>query len=396
MANVAALDIDMSAVDFRAAHAELVRLKRDRNGARPTTDAWRRAIAEWANWVDDVALALQSRSQDHETRVAALEAGTGLTLDAVTDTHIVVRSGADLGDSGYTATDIADIITGIQDIVATPGDVVAVAAPVTVGAANDPGTSSALARADHVHAAGSIADVTDYVVRTCTFANDATVVFANGVGVVLGGVTWIPQNVTAATIFRNAVASGIQWTAPTSGATTAMTESTQTAAYLYTTLGDLVGSSFRPWHRYVIEVHLSSSTFENNTEACYVFAWSPTASPTGSNQRMRGCGIGNNAGTRGMRVIQSTTVSGGVAAPTETVFALELSSASYGGAFLGTYSGGFPTAYEQGASMTADPSGAAEPFMRTDTRIGFAFVQSLDATPTTAAVIPRMQVRRVA
>jgi hypothetical protein len=86
MANPALLDIDMTAVDFAAAHAELLTLKLDNPRSRPDADSKLRAIAAWANYVDDCALAFQARLYEHATAiddlvaaVEALEADPGVT-----------------------------------------------------------------------------------------------------------------------------------------------------------------------------------------------------------------------------------------------------------------------------------------------------------------------------
>jgi hypothetical protein len=86
MANPALLDIDMSAVSFAAAHAELLTLKLDNPRSRPDADSKLRAIAAWANYVDDCALAFQARLYEHATAIAdlegaveALEADPGVT-----------------------------------------------------------------------------------------------------------------------------------------------------------------------------------------------------------------------------------------------------------------------------------------------------------------------------
>lgn len=78
MANVALLDLDMDGVDFDAAHAAMLVFKRNRDGGNKTDRARWKAIAEWANFVDDCMRALQRWTRDLETRVTALESGGGV------------------------------------------------------------------------------------------------------------------------------------------------------------------------------------------------------------------------------------------------------------------------------------------------------------------------------
>jgi hypothetical protein len=114
MANLLALiDVTVDPDDFDNAHAEMLRLKVDRNGTRPGTDAWRKAIAEWGNWVDDLARAFQRRLYALDERVTALESnpggvesvveGAGINVDITDPANPVVASTlyvADYEDNG--------------------------------------------------------------------------------------------------------------------------------------------------------------------------------------------------------------------------------------------------------------------------------------------------------
>lgn len=108
MANPALLDIDMSAVDFAAAHAELLTLKLDNPRTRPDADSKLRAIAAWANYVDDCALAFQSRLQEHATAIADLEgAVTALEADPGVTDHGALTGLADNDHPQYLLASVA-------------------------------------------------------------------------------------------------------------------------------------------------------------------------------------------------------------------------------------------------------------------------------------------------
>lgn len=248
MANPAVLDIDMDAVDFRAAHAELVRLKVDRNGARPSSDAWRKVIALWGNWVDDTCLALQARSQDHEERIVELEdapvytptyGNTATVSDSTTTEGVatsVLRSDAVIphGNRGGGALHAnavsggaAGFMTGadklaLDDVVA--GIVLATPAPVTISLATSP--TNALSGTEAI-----------------------------------GGYNFVVANEANATLFESN-SSGLHFDASTNN--NAFSTSAQTAPYVSITWATIFPSGFDPAGVYELSIRFTTLTIGTN------------------------------------------------------------------------------------------------------------------------------------
>lgn len=130
MANLALIDLNVAGEAFDAAYVEMLRFKRDRNGTRPSSDAWRKAIAEWANFQDDCARALQRWTRDLETRVASLEADPGVTdhgaLTGLADNdhpqYALTASAARVLDRQNTTTEITDGSLATLYTYAVPAD----------------------------------------------------------------------------------------------------------------------------------------------------------------------------------------------------------------------------------------------------------------------------------
>lgn len=83
MATIGMLDIDLDAVDFAAAHRELISFKIDNPRTRADAVSRTRAIAAWGNWVDDSVLAFQRRLREHTEALASLDASVGTLEDTV-------------------------------------------------------------------------------------------------------------------------------------------------------------------------------------------------------------------------------------------------------------------------------------------------------------------------
>ncbi len=266
------------------------------------------------------------------------------------------------------------------------------ATPVAVGATLSAGSASTLVHADHVHtlsAAGLDAAEVLYEVDFSTLANNT---LTNGTETI-DGLNWTVANAASLGTFEILNGTGLRLVAGTSlGAASAFTTSSQTAPHLY-----LPYSSIPNWdarHELILRVYLSSHTLETNGEHFFIGAWHASGPHGTSTARMRVVSKLNNAGALVLRtVVDATTATGTEAVTGANVIALRINGQGTGSAMSGTWAAGWPAQMSGGIAHSTVVT-ALNPMNHTDTRFVIGLGVANDASPTTIAVVQRLQILR--
>jgi hypothetical protein len=361
MANVALLDIDMSAVNFAAVHAELLTLKLDNPRTRAGADSKLRAIAEWANYVDDCALAFQSRLYDHEVAIAALEAvAAAVPLAGHTARSVVGRA----ANSSGVAADIAG-----------NGTSTAPAVPV------DNGTTVAFRQL-------TLSDMGDGTILDIDAAAESTLSWRGaGDGArTFGGLSWSTVNVAAADAFGLVASTGLQFDATTSS--TAYTTSARTCPYLRIPITTAI-PNFDPLGTYVLEAYFSSLTLGTSANRIVLGIDLDVA----GTDRMLCGGRRNTSGTQ--QIYSTIDAAGTINGDTSSAdcVAVRINAhgvSSYGGASSG---GTFPSRYTKSGGIM----GAVDSYcsvMDDNAFVVIAFAPN-EAGGAMAATLRRFRIRRI-
>jgi hypothetical protein len=235
-----------------------------------------------------------------------------------------------------------------------------------------------------------IVDV-DHVLYDVAFSALATNAFVDG-NEVIDGRTWVTANSTNAGATWGVVSGqGVVHTTPASFSSV-FTSTTQSAAYLYLPIDDVPG--WTPGYPIFVDLHISASTYEQNTDRCVFGLWAPAGSPESTSASTVRAGVkGNATGTVTVGVLHQTTATMSPDAHNVTAVSVLLLPTGHVYCGYGTYSGGFPQfTYSMGANTdtTAGPSHLLAP----STRLVIAFPINSDASPTTTTTIARMRIRR--
>lgn len=225
------------------------------------------------------------------------------------------------------------------------------------------------------------------------FAALASNAFADG-NEVIDGLTWVAANsASVGATWGLDGSTGLVHTATTFSTT--FTSTTQTAALIYLPLASI--PNWVPGYSLFVDVHIPSSTYEQNTDRCVFGLWSPSGTPeAGSGNVVRGGFKGNDGGDITNGVLQQATATAAADAHNVTAFSARIDPMGDVLCGHGSWSAGWPAnnawTYNVGAnaSITAGPNGLNAP----TARIVLAFPQAADASPTTTTTIANLRVRR--
>ena len=382
MANPALLDIDMSAVDFAAAHAELLTLKLDNPRTRPDADSKLRAIAAWANYVDDCALAFQARLYEHATAITDLTAAVeALEADPGVTDHGDLTG---LGDNDHpqyllVASHAARSIVGRA--ANSSGNAADIAGAGAGTLAHDNGTTIAFRSLIEVE--------TIYDIDFSTLADNTIVDGAE----VIDSLTWTAVNAAELGTFAIQNGTGLRMVAATgNGGATTMTSTSQLIPYIWLPLSSI--PNYDPRRDLIVEIYCSSLVHEASGEGVVVGLHGPTASPTGGSvSRMRWAGLVNDgANDRALRVTLTTTATTtDDNREADDVVGFKLNHVGLGSAWSGVYSSGFPRAVSVGPAF-GTASATENPFNSNGVRLFIGLICANDASPTTAATVRRLRI----
>lgn len=414
MANPTPLDLRVSPATFVDDRGPLFTLKVDRLERWSAADAPARAVADWANLVDDFMIAAQQT-------LRLLATGTGSPQGAVaaevgtiylnteaspSGTRMWVKATGS-GTSGWSqvggtiepGTLDPDVLTDgdARSVLGVPGNAQAARADIASGGARRFLGSNAANTgiAFRVLEAADIPTIPTTSVDGVAYESDwsalpSTVdVSSNPINfvdgpVVLGDRTWQSAVVSAAATWRIANGIGLQW-APLSGGagTYGFTIAAQTAPYLWILMSDLVGSTYEPLGRYVIEVQVSGFVAANSGRL-YVGFWNTSTSRLRfAGRRTDGSPSPNTTSLR-----DAGAVSGAVA-PVGDLLGI---AADNSGA-MHVLDGSWPTGNVVYSTFGAPGTGDAP--MTHDTRVVISSSVARGAGLTAAWNIEQIRVRRV-
>jgi len=267
------------------------------------------------------------------------------------------------------------------------------ATPVAVGAALAAGSAATLVHSDHVHTlspAGLDAGAVFYEVDFSSLANNTLTAGTE----TIDSLSWTVAGDTFLGTFDILNGTGLRMTAGTSlGTHSTWTSATQDAPYLYLPL-----SSIPNWNGVsdiVIELYISSLTLETANEYIFAALWNVAASPHSTSaarvRKFTWIASGGN-------ILPSVTIDGSQTNGTEVragqnILSLRVSPNGHAHCSWGTWSSGWPTRVSGTMTMTTSVT-QINPFLIDSARLVIGMGVLNDASPTTAAVVQRMRVRR--
>jgi hypothetical protein len=229
-----------------------------------------------------------------------------------------------------------------------------------------------------------------YEVNYSTLANNTLVDGAE----TIDGLGYVAANMAELGTAAVQNATGIRMICATSnGGATAFDSTSQVAPYIYVPLSQIAG--YDPTADYIIEMYIPSLVLETNGDNIFLGLWGLAGAPyAASVARARLAKIHNSAGTRVLRSIVNTSATDGdVAIPTHNVLAIRVTPQGLGQVYSGVWSGNWPTLVA--GPMLPTAAAAASPLNTGDVRIVIGMGVANDASPTTAATIERLRIRRL-
>jgi len=267
------------------------------------------------------------------------------------------------------------------------------ATPVAVGATLAAGSAATLVHSDHVHTlspAGLDAGAVFYEVDFSSLANNTLTAGTE----TIDSLSWTVAGDTFLGTFDILNGTGLRMTAGTSlGTHSTWTSATQDAPYLYLPL-----SSIPNWNGVsdiVIELYISSLTLEQVNEYIFAALWHVASSPHSTSaarvRKFTWIASGGN-------ILPSVTMDGSQTNGTEVragqnILSLRVSPNGHAHCSWGTWSSGWPTRVSGTMTMTTSVT-QINPFLIDSARLVIGMGVLNDASPTTAAVVQRMRVRR--
>lgn len=387
-----AVDLHVAPATFREELADVLALKVNRLPKWLAIDARDRAVAQWANVVDDFMLEAQEVLWTFRNGVGspqgAVAAPPGmLYLDTATSPPAAGRlwvKNSGTGTTGWAAVGGGAIEPGTLDpdvltdgdarsVLGVPGNAQAARVDIAAGgarrvlASNAAGTAiafRALEAADIPEPALVLWAQERDIDCSAEAANDWN---AGGDGTYsLGGLTWTIVNTGVADTFGPDGATGVRFNA--SANATVFNNSSKTATHMWIAALTLI-PNFDPLAEYVVEFGFSSLTLGASDDQVSCFFWS-----SNGNRTFR-AGRRNSSGSHQTFALLDTNQNG-TTGYTDTAFALKINAnvaSIASGAFA---AGAFPTLYPHLGSHVAlnGTSPIQSPiFDPPNLRIGFAW-----------------------
>jgi hypothetical protein len=346
-------NILQSAEAFRAQYAEFLVQARNRNPRLTVArNGAEHALAEVADFNQGAILALQSDHMALRDEVGALDFG----LDALPD----APGRSFLGRAGST--------TGVRaDIVASSDDTFAGRVAGTVG----------------FHSI-DVSQVGDRILADIDLSAYGDLTIINGANSIAGA-SWTGANVAAATIIALEDGTGLHFDA--AATSTTFTTATRDATRISIPVGTLI-PAWDPIRTYVIDMYVSSFTMGSIANRVVV----GLDAQGGGTDRIA---MGGVRGT-GVGCVQMDATTTAAAATLGARRAIGVHISPWGvQVCAGTYSGGFPTAYDQAGSHNLHTApNAGDTIMDPTSLLTLAFVTG-EAGGAMNIVIPHLRVRRI-